>query len=86
LAKRVKDKESWEGIGIMSEITTAEDAIRKAELFLAKYYAFRRLESVKKEEDSWVVRFDVSIIGPKSIVTIKLDKKTGGVVEYISSE
>ena len=70
----------------MGEIKTAEDAISKAESFLAKYYAFRRLESVKKKEDGWVVRFDVSIIGPKIIVTIKLDKTTGEVVEYISSE
>ena len=70
----------------MNEITTAEDAIRKAESFLNKYYAFHRLAGVRKEENNWVVRFDVSIIGPKSIVTIKLDSKTGAVVEYISSE
>jgi hypothetical protein len=70
----------------MKEITTAEDAIRQAESFLNRYYAFRRLAGVRKEGDNWVVRFDVSIIGPKSIVTIKLDSKTGAVVEYISPE
>ena len=66
----------------MSEIITAEDAIRKADSFLNKYYFFHRLENVKKTGDNWVVQYDVSVIGPKNIVIIKLDAKTGGVVEY----
>jgi uncharacterized membrane protein YkoI len=72
--------------GIMSEITTAEDAIRKADSFLSKYYIFHRLETVKKEGDTWVVRYDVSVLGPKEITTIKLDAKTGSVVEYTSND
>lgn len=70
----------------MSEITTAEDAIRKADLFLDKYYPFRRLDGVRKTGELWVVRFDVAVIGPKEIVTIKLDKETGDVVEYNRAE
>jgi hypothetical protein len=66
----------------MSEIVTAEDAIKKADSFLVQYYYFRRLEGVKKTEDSWVVRYDVSVIGPPKIVTIRLDAKTGSVIEY----
>ena len=70
----------------MSEIITAEDAVRKADSFLSKYYIFHRLENVKKAGDSWVVRYDVSVIGPKNIVIIKLDAKTGSVVEYTSND
>ena len=68
----------------MSAITTAEDAIRKADSFIKQYYTFYRLQDVKKTGDEWVVRYDVSVIGPKSIVTIKLDKETGSLVEYTS--
>jgi hypothetical protein len=70
----------------MSEIRTAEDAIRKADLFIARYYAFHRLDSVRKAADAWVIRYDVSVLGPKRIVTIKLDKETGDVIEYTSAE
>lgn len=70
----------------MSEIRTAEDAIRKADTFLNKYYLFRRLEGVKKVENNWVARYDVSVVGPKRIVIVKFDEKTGGLVEYISPD
>ena len=70
----------------MSELTTAEDAIRKAESFITKYYPFHKLGSVKKAGDIWIVRYDVALLGPKSIVTIKLDKETGDVIEYTSAE
>lgn len=70
----------------MSEILTAEDAIRKADSFVLKYYIFSRLESVKKVGDNWVVQYDVSILLPKKIVIIKLDGKTGGVVEYTTDD
>lgn len=66
----------------MSEINTAEDAVRKADSFLNKYYLFHRLEGVKKTGDNWVVQYDVSVIGPKKIVIIKLDAKTGSLIEY----
>jgi len=66
----------------MSEINTAEDAVRKADSFLTKYYLFRRLEGVKKTDDTWVVQYDVSLIGPKKIVIIKFDAKTGSLIEY----
>ena len=66
----------------MSEINTAEDAVRKADSFLDKYYLFRRLEGVKKTDDNWVVRYDVSLIGPKKMVIIKFDAKTGSLIEY----
>lgn len=49
----------------MNEISTAEDAVKKADLFLDKYYVFRRLDGVKKTDGNWVVKYDVSLIGPK---------------------
>lgn len=70
----------------MSEITTAEGAIRKAELFIDKYYPFRKLEGVRRVVNTWIVRYDVAVLGPKRIVTIKLDKETGDVIEYTSTE
>ena len=70
----------------MSEIATVEQAVQKAESFLIRYYTFLRLESVKKSANSWIVRFDVAVVGPKRIVTIKLDKDTGEVIEYVSAE
>lgn len=70
----------------MSEIRTAEDAIRKADTFLTKYFLFRRLEGVRKVEGNWVIRYDVSVVGPKRIVIIKFDGKTGGLVEYITPD
>jgi hypothetical protein len=70
---------------IMSEISTAEDAIKKASGFLSDYYYFHRLESVKKTGNNWIVEYDVSVLGPKEIVTIKLDSKDGSVLEYTKS-
>ena len=70
----------------MGEIRTAEDAITKAESFVFQYYAFHRLETVKKVGDGWVVQFDVAVLGPKDIVTVRLDKNSGDVIEYTSAE
>ena len=70
----------------MREITTAEDAIRKADLFITRYYPFHRLEGARRVANTWIVRYDVAVLGPKRIVTIKLDKETGDVIEYTSAE
>jgi len=66
----------------MSEITTAEDAIRKADSFIIRYYAFHRLQSVRKEGDEWILRYDVSVVGPPKIIIIRFDAKTGSLIEY----
>lgn len=70
----------------MSEIRTAEEAITKAESFVFKYYVFHKLETVRKAADCWVVEFDVAVLGPREIVTVKLDKNTGEVIEYTKAE
>ncbi|MBN1366628.1 MAG: hypothetical protein JW967_01705 [Dehalococcoidales bacterium] len=66
----------------MSEITSVEEAIKKAVSFLNEYYAFKKLEKVKKVGDVWIVEYDVSILGPKEIVIIKIDSKNGQIIEY----
>ena len=66
----------------MSAITTAEDAIKKADSFIVRYYYFYKLQNVRKDGDEWVVRYDVSVIGPPKIVIIRLDAKTGSLIEY----
>lgn len=85
-ANKNKDKKLGEVIEVMSEIRTAEDAIEKAELFLMKYYPFRKLQGVRRAENSWIVQFDVSVIGQKIVVSMTLDKDTGEVIEYTGAE
>lgn len=66
----------------MPAIETAEDAINIAERFLNRYYPLRRLKTAVKEESSWLVEFDVSILPPRQIMRIRLDPDTGKVIEY----
>jgi hypothetical protein len=64
-------------------IQTAEDAIQRAESFLGRYYAFRRLLAVRKEDIGWLLEFDVGLI-TKEVVRITLDASTGTVIEYVT--
>ena len=66
----------------MPTIQTAEQAIARAESFLARYYVIKRLQSVRREKDSWWIVYDVSIFPPKEIVEITLDAGTGDVTAY----
>jgi hypothetical protein len=65
----------------MPPINTAEDAIKKAELFLDKYHPFHKLTKVAREKDKWITEFDVSILGSE-IVRIEIDAQTGNIMEY----
>jgi len=66
----------------MGEVTNVEEAVRIAEQFVGKYYLIHKLEKVTRQDDIWAVKFDVSILGPKEIISVKLDQKTGSIVEY----
>ncbi len=66
----------------MSEVGNVEEATRIAEQFVGKYYMLHRLEKVGRQDDIWVVEFDVSILGPKETIRIKLDQTTGSIIEY----
>ena len=66
----------------MSEVGNVEEAVRIAEQFVGKYYVIHRLEKVGRQDDIWVVEFDVSILGSKDIVRVELEQKTGGIIGY----
>ena len=66
----------------MSPIETAEEATRRAEAFIGRYHAYKRLISVHRQPDSWLLVYDVSILGPKDRVEIILDASTGDVTGY----
>jgi hypothetical protein len=69
----------------MPVLETLEDAVRKADSFIDKYYAFRRLRKAKRQNGVWLVEFNVGIVRPE-IVTIKIDEKTGKVVDYVAPD
>lgn len=60
-----------------------EEAIDKALNFLKKKggYYYAQLVSAKLEDGTWVIKFDVGILTER-IVTIKIDDKTGRVIEF----
>jgi hypothetical protein len=65
----------------MPPIDTAEDAVKKAELFLEKYHLFHKLTKVAREKDKWITEFDVAILGSE-IIRIEIDAYTGSIMEY----
>ncbi|MBM3925973.1 MAG: hypothetical protein FJ320_08300 [SAR202 cluster bacterium] len=69
----------------MPAFETLEDAVKKADSFIDKYYAFRRLRKAKKRDGAWLVEFNIGVVKPE-IVTIKIDEKTGKVVDYIAPD
>ncbi len=69
----------------MDKIASAEKAVQKADEFVEKYYLLRRLEEVKKVDSTWIVKYDVSILGPKEIITVNIDSATGEILEYSKS-
>lgn len=66
----------------MSEVGNVEEAVRIAEQFVGKYYVLHRLEKVGRQDDIWVVEFDVSILGPKETIRVELEQKTGSIIGY----
>jgi len=66
----------------MSEVNNAEEAVIIADQFISKYYYIHRLEKVIRQGEVWVVEYNISILGPKQEIRIKLDTKTGSLIEY----
>ena len=66
----------------MSEVNNAEEALRIADQFISKYYYIHKLEKVILQGEVWVVEYNVSILAPKVGIRIKLDRKTGSLIEY----
>jgi len=69
----------------MPLIETAEDAATIAETFLGRYYVFRKLLKAKREDDAWLVEFDVGVFN-RQVARIMLDAQTGKVTEYLSPD
>lgn len=65
----------------MLTIETAEDAIERADQFLSKYYPFKQPLSVKKEEDTWLLEFNVGVLSIQK-VQLRLRASSGSVIEY----
>lgn len=62
-------------------IQTVEDAIQRADQFLSRYYAFKRPLAVTKEEDTWLLEYDVGVLRIEKI-RLRIDTNSGAVVEY----
>ena len=65
----------------MSQISSLEDAVTAAELFVQKYYPLRRLMKAEREDSTWLVEFDVGAL-VTTIVRMRLDVDSGTIVEY----
>ena len=65
----------------MPAISTAEEAIEKAEELVSRYYPFKRLTKALPENLTWVVEFDIGVL-ETSIVRIVLNAETGKVQTY----
>ena len=66
----------------MALIETVEDAVDAAETFIKRYHHFIFLERVVEEDGGWIVEFDTTIMGPKAVVRIRVDPKTGKITEF----
>lgn len=66
----------------MSKVNNAEEAVSIADQFISKYYYIHKLEKVIQQGQVWVVEYDISILGPKERIRIKLDGNTGSIIEY----
>lgn len=64
-----------------SEIKSAEEATEKAHSFIKKYRSYTRPLKAEQEGDSWLVEIDVGPFITK-IAKIKIDAKTGDILEY----
>jgi hypothetical protein len=63
------------------EVKSAAEATEIADLFLQKYYSYRKPIKTVKEGDVWVVDIDVGALGVR-IAEVKVDAKTATVLEY----
>jgi len=65
----------------MPPIQTVEDAVRAAELFLGRYYSFKTLKAVRKDNSDWYLEYDVGILSSE-IVKMPVEGSTAAVTSY----
>ena len=66
---------------MLGEVKSAPEATKIAVSFVAKHYFFARPLSAVREDGHWVVKIDVGPLA-QVIASIKIDAKTGEIVEY----
>ena len=65
----------------MPTITITEEAIDTGANFMRKYYTFLRPMTVRKEDPTWLVVFDVGILFMQRI-EVSIDAETGSIIEF----
>ena len=65
----------------MPTIATVEEAIDTGANLLRKYYTFLRPMTVRKEELTWLVVFDVGALSVQRI-EVRIDSETGSIIEF----
>ena len=65
----------------MPAITTAEEAIDTGANLIRKYYTFLRPMTVRKEDQTWLVVFDVGALKVQRI-EVRIDAETGSITEF----
>ena len=65
----------------MPPIQNVEGAVRAAEIFLNRYYNYRKLKVVRKKNDDWYLEFDVGILYTE-IAKMTIEGATGEVISY----
>ena len=66
---------------MQNEVKSATEATEIAQKFVSKHRLFSRPIKAVRKDDTWVVEIDIgSIIS--SIATVKIDAKSGDILEY----
>jgi hypothetical protein len=64
-------------------ITTAEQAIARARGFLIEYgYRISRPVYAQQDGEQWIVKFDVSILGPRQTIRLTIDSQSGAIMAF----
>lgn len=64
------------------EVADASQATEVALSFLKKSYPFAWPLKTLKEQDTWLVEVDIGLF-ERRIARVKVDAKTGGILEYV---
>ena len=66
---------------MLTEVKSAPQATAIAESFVSKHRFFSRPLSAERDDGNWVVKIDIGQLA-KVVATIKIDAKTGEILEY----
>ena len=69
----------------MADVKTGSEATEIAVTFLGKFYSFPQPSKATKQDDTWVLEVDVGL-GRRRTAKVKVDAKTGEIIEYEVSQ